>query len=112
MGQTSSIVKLIKTMGQIAEGLKNSVWKKENVEEIANARMKICEECVHIDREGSSCMVPGTQPCCGKCGCKLSLKVRCLSCGCADEAYERWPAVMTQEDEDELREEIGHTEEE
>lgn len=112
MGQVSSIVQMMKTLRQISEGLKNSVFKKEHVEQIAEARMKVCEECPHIDLEGSTCMVPGTQPCCGICGCKLSLKVRCLSCECPDEEFSRWSSVMTQEKEDELKEELGYSEEE
>lgn len=85
--------------GKIFEGLKNSVFKKEAVEEIAAERIKICEACPHIDKEGTKCMIPGTQPCCGLCGCKLGLKTRSLSSACDDK---RWDAILTQEQEDEL----------
>lgn len=84
------------------EGLLNSVIKKDDVEKIASARMAICQECPHIDREGSKCFVPGTQPCCGKCGCKLAWKTRSLSSGCGDEENPRWNAIVTEQEEAEI----------
>lgn len=38
--------------------------------------MKICSTCNFLDTEGDTCYVPGTQPCCGICGCSLKLKLR------------------------------------
>jgi hypothetical protein len=41
-------------------------------------------------------MVPGTQPCCSKCGCSLSLKLRSLSSECP---VGKWDAYFTEEQE-------------
>lgn len=84
------------------EGLLNSVIKKGDVEQIAKARMAICEECPHIDRKGSKCFAPGTQPCCSKCGCKLAWKTRSLSSSCGDEENPRWNAIVDEQEEAEI----------
>ena len=86
----------------ILEGVKNSVFKNEHVEEIAAERKAICDTCPDLDKEGSSCLVPGTQPCCGQCGCSLQLKLRSLSSACGNEEEPRWHALLSQEDEDAL----------
>lgn len=88
-----------KNRKQIMEGIKNSVIRDEFVEEIASYRMDICTSCVHKDIEGKECLVSGTQPCCGLCGCSLEFKTRALSADCPDD---RWFAVVSEEDEDEL----------
>jgi hypothetical protein len=92
-----SLIKLWKEKGKILEGVKNSVFKQEHIEEIAKARMAICNSCPHIDNEGSKCYMAGTQPCCGECGCKLSFKTRSLSSSCPND---NWKAI-TSEDEEE-----------
>lgn len=92
----NTLIQIWKNKGKIAEGVANSVFKKAHVEEIAEARMKICMGCSFIDHEGSKCAVPGTQPCCGACGCSLHLKQRSLSSGC-DEGF--WDAVLTDQEE-------------
>jgi hypothetical protein len=92
-----SLIKIWKDKGKIFEGIKNSVFKKEHIEEIASMRMEICESCPHMDTEGSKCYIAGTQPCCGECGCKLSFKTRSLSSSCPKS---NWTAVTTEEEED------------
>ena len=67
---------------QILEGIRNNVFKSEAIEAIAEERNKICMACDQYDTKGDSCLVPGTQPCCGACGCSLKLKQRSLSSGC------------------------------
>lgn len=84
----------------IVEGIKNSLFKQEHVEQIAAERMAICEKCPSLDTEGSSCLVPGTHPCCGKCGCSLEFKLRSLSSDCGDEENPKWHALLSQEEED------------
>jgi len=86
----------------ILEGIKNAAFKDEHVEQIAEERMAICSTCPSIDKEGTSCMVLGTQPCCGMCGCSLTFKTRSLSSSCGDEKNPRWEALLTQEEEDAL----------
>lgn len=97
-----SLKKIWDSKFKILEGLKNSVFKDKFVEEVAEERMNICKRCEFIDNEGSRCVVPGTQPCCGKCGCSLHLKLRSLSSDCGDEENPKWKAVLTQEEEDGL----------
>ena len=40
--------------------------------------------------------MPGTQPCCGECGCSLALKTRSLSSECAEG---HWTSVLTDEED-------------
>lgn len=86
---------------KILEGIKNSIFRSDAVEAIAEERNKICEKCEFFDSKGDTCLVPGTQPCCGSCGCSLKLKQRSLSSGC-DEGY--WDPVLT--DEEDMNHEI------
>ena len=88
-----------KNRRQILEGVKNTIIRDKFVEEIAEQRMVICHACPKKDIEGSSCVMPGTQPCCNLCGCSLTFKTRSLSSDCPDL---RWKAVITEEDEDKL----------
>jgi hypothetical protein len=99
----NTIIQIWKNKGKILEGITNRVFKKEHVEQIAAQRMSICQSCTHIDKEGSRCAIPGTQPCCGLCGCSLGLKTRSLSSYCDDE---RWGAILTQDEEDKLKEQL------
>lgn len=90
------ITSLWKNRTLILEGIKNSVFVSEAVEEIAEVRNKICKKCPFYDEEGIHCMVPHTNPCCGSCGCSLHLKQRSLASGC-DEGY--WDPVLTEEED-------------
>jgi len=108
MSLRENIIKIWKTKGQILEGITNSIFKKEDVEEIAQQRMQICMNCALYDVQGSGCFVSGTQPCCnqdmGGCGCSLSLKTRALSSACP---LGKWAAELTEEEEDKLKEKLG-----
>ena len=95
--------KIWKNRKAIYEGIKNSVMRDEYVEEISSKRMLICSECVEIDLKGTECEVPGTQPCCGSCGCSLSLKTRSLSSECPQG---KWRAILTDEQEQMLNESL------
>ena len=83
--------KIWKNRKEIYEGLKNSVIRDNFVEDVAAKRMAICKECE----------VPGTQPCCGNCGCSLGFKTRALSTECP---LGEWKALMTEKQEDKLGE--------
>jgi hypothetical protein len=104
----NNIIKIWKNKGAILEGITNSIFKKEDVEEIARHRMQICKECDLLDEQGDGCMVPGTQPCCnekkGGCGCSLNLKTRSLSSDCP---LSKWEAELTEEEEDLLNQKLG-----
>lgn len=90
------------------EGVTNSIFKKEDVEEIAQRRMNICQGCTLYDFIGEGCMVLGTQPCCneklGGCGCSLKFKTRSLSSDCPKG---KWPAELTEEEENLLNQKLG-----
>jgi len=93
--------KIWKNRKQIYEGIKNSIMLDEYVEDVAAKRMVLCNECSEIDLKGSRCEVPGTQPCCGNCGCSLGFKTRALSSECP---IGEWPALMSENEEDKLGE--------
>lgn len=93
---------------KILEGVKNSIFKKDHIEFIALERMKICEACPLIDKEGSKCMLPGSQPCCSACGCKLSLKTRSMSSECSHPDGPKWESMITEEEEEKLYEDINY----
>jgi hypothetical protein len=97
-----------KSRARIFEGLGNTIFKKEHIEKIAADRMKICMDCSRLDLEGPRCMIPGTQPCCSECGCKLSLKTRSLSSECPHPDGPKWKAVLKQEEEDILYKKINY----
>ena len=92
-----TLLEVWKNKGKILEGIKNSVFKKEHVEEVAAARNAICQSCNLIDRSGDKCVMPGTQPCCGVCGCSLQFLQRSLSSRCEEG---QWEAVLSEEESD------------
>lgn len=108
MSVRESIIRIWKNKNQIVEGITNSIFKREDVEQIAAERMNICQGCTLYDFQGTGCMVPGTQPCCdqtkGGCGCSLGFKTRSLSSECP---LGKWKAEMTQAEEDLLNEKLG-----
>jgi hypothetical protein len=96
---SGSIKKAWEARSQILEGLKNSLFLDDKIEEIADERMAICKKCPNLDTKGTDCLLPGTQPCCKLCGCCMALKTRVLSAKCDDD---KWFAVLSQEEEDNL----------
>lgn len=56
-------------------------------------RMKICRGCELLDTKGTLCMVKGTHPCCGACGCSLSMKLRSLESECAHPDGPKWKEI-------------------
>lgn len=107
---SDNIIRIWKAKGQILEGVTNSIFKSEDVEQIAAERMSICESCNLYTATGEGCMVPGTSPCCnmnkGGCGCNLKLKTRSLSSSCPHPDGPKWNAELTQEEEDALTQKI------
>ena len=71
-------------MPAIYEGIRNRIFKREDVEEIAAIRWSICKVCQHLDTIGKKCTVPGTQPCCTLCVCDMRSKTRSLISSCPD----------------------------
>ena len=81
---------------QILEGIKNRVFQSEPIEKISAIRLDICKGCDQYDKEGTECLVPGTNPCCANCGCSLAFKTRSLSSHCPKSL---WDKVLTEEEE-------------
>lgn len=94
--EMKDVIKIWKEKDKILEGIKNRIFKNADVEYIAAERMKICATCSFLDKQGTSCIVPGTEPCCGLCGCSLSLKTRALSAAC--DAH-KWLAEISPEEQ-------------
>ncbi len=84
-----------KSKKQILEGIKNSIFTNDTVEEISKERLSECNKCENIDLEGKSCVVPGTAPCCSLCGCCLHLATRSLSYVCK---AGKWPTLVSEKD--------------
>jgi hypothetical protein len=108
MSLKENIIKIWKAKGQIVEGITNSIFKKEDVEEIAKHRMSICHFCDLYTEDDKGCMVVGTSPCCnqdkGGCGCSLNFKTRSLSSECPKG---HWKAELSQDEEDQLNQKLG-----
>jgi len=100
------INKLLGALGnldKIAEGIKNKIFKKADIEAVAKLRWMECKVCPLLDRTGSSCAVPRTKPCCSDCGCSISLKIRSMSSDCPKG---RWNAIMTPQMEHNLKRQV------
>lgn len=83
--------------------MKNRIFKDEHVEAVFLERMVECDKCENKDMEGSKCAISGTQPCCALCGCSLNLKLRSLASECP---AKKWLAVVDQQEEDMIRQQI------
>ena len=100
-----SIPKAWKNKGKILEGIKNRLFLTSDIREVADERLKICNKCPHLDKKGKECLIPGTQPCCALCGCSMGIKAYAMSSACDDN---RWSALMTEEEEDELNDQLNN----
>jgi hypothetical protein len=56
----NKLLNVFKNADQILEGIKNNIFKTEDIEKIAKHRWEICDQCEFIDREGSHCVAPGS----------------------------------------------------
>jgi hypothetical protein len=108
MSLKDNIIRIWKAKGQIIEGVTNSIFKKEDIEEIALHRMSICHHCDLYTETDKGCVMAGTSPCCnlelGGCGCSLKLKTRALSSDCPKG---HWKAELSEEEEDKLNKKLG-----
>ena len=100
----NKIIGAFGNIGQIMEGVKNKIFKKEDIEEIADIRWMQCMGCPELDEKGEKCAVPGTQPCCAACGCSLGLKLRALSSSCPKN---KWQAVISRDGEQAIKAQIN-----
>jgi hypothetical protein len=99
----SRIKKIWNNKSKIIDGVKNNLFKKEHVEIIATKRLNVCKSCEEFDGNGKTCLMPGTQPCCGLCGCSLAFKTRSLSSKCD---INKWIAEVTEEEEDVINDKL------
>lgn len=99
-----SLITIWKQKGQILEGIANSIFSRQDIEIIAEHRMAICDDCDKMDRKGEHCLVPGTKPCCGECGCSLNFKTRALSSSCP---LGKWNAEVTEAEEAQITQALG-----
>jgi hypothetical protein len=90
----------------ILEGIKNNIFKKEDVEIIARERMEICRTntCGFYDSQGISekVIVKGV-PSCAHCGCNLGIATRSLAYSCP---VGKWERVLTDMEEAYLNEKL------
>jgi hypothetical protein len=107
-----NLIELWKKKDKIFEGIMHSVFKREDVEAIAEKRLAICRSntCGYHDPEGQSAnaVLKGAESC-ASCGCKLAWKTRALSDGCP---IGLWQPVLTDIEDAALKEKLGITEEE
>ena len=103
MGRFNNLINAFGNLDKIYEGIKNKVFVKEDVEQIASIRWDICTNCNLFDTKGTYCVVPGSQPCWADCGCILNLKVRSMSASCPKG---KWAAFMDKEMEETLKENL------
>jgi len=102
----NKIIAAFGNMGQIMEGVKNKVFKNQDVEDIADIRWMQCITCPALDETGKHCAVPKTQPCCADCGCSLGLKLRALSSSCPKG---KWQAIVSPEADRAIKEQITNS---
>jgi len=105
----SKLLNGVKNISEVYEGVKNKIFKRDYVEQIANERWGICKECEHLDTEGKKCAAPGSQPCCDECGCSLAFKTRALSTSCPKN---KWKELMTADEEKQLFDQLVANEKE
>lgn len=87
----------------ILEGIKNSIFVKEEVEKIAQARYEVCKACPKISaNQGQPWANPGPyyntarpDEHCTVCACNIHAKVRSLHTSCP---IDNWEAVATKEE--------------
>lgn len=77
---------------KIVKAFFNWVFGRGN--DISSERMKICNKCELIDKSGKKCVISGTQPCCGVCGCSLTLLTRSFDSECPHPKGNKWKTYV------------------
>lgn len=93
---------------EILDGVANSLFIRESIEQVALERTSICESnrCGFYDKEGISDKVniPGVSSC-GVCGCVIHLLTRSMHSKCSLHELGKqplWESQLTKEEEDSL----------
>jgi len=71
---------------KILNGIKNTLVKQQIIEDIAVSRRAICLSCPDLEADPKAIIKER----CGKCGCAIKFKTRCLECSCP---MDKWPAI-------------------
>ena len=100
----NKLLKAFSSVSEIAEGIKNNVFKQDHIEEIAKVRWMDCVNCEHLDNKGDKCAISATRPCCGKCGCSIGLKIRSLASSCP---AGKWKALVDKKAQSEIMSQIN-----
>jgi len=96
----NKLLNAVKNIDKVYEGIKNNVFKKSYIEDIANYRWQQCKTCVHLDIKGDKCAMPGSKPCCAECGCSLAFKTRSVAAECPLKGDDKkWEQVMEADQE-------------
>jgi len=81
---------LIKTIwdnkASIIKGAKNNIVRTKAIEDLAAARLAICDACAHKSKD----CAPLIKHCCALCGCSLAWKTRVPEQACPEN---RWPSL-------------------
>ena len=90
---------------QIYEGWRNNLIPparlKETIKQVSEERMEVCKDCEYHSENRKKYKTYRMDVHCTHCGCTLSAKTKCLSCACP---LEKWTALITKEQEDEIDE--------
>ena len=100
-------IEIWKNRNKILEGIRNSAFKRDDVEQIANERLAICRsnDCGFHDPNGiSEAAVVKGQESCSSCVCKLTWKTRSLSSSCP---VNSWGAILSDSEEAALNTKLG-----
>ena len=83
----------------ILEGITNSVFKKEEVEAVAQERLEICRRCEFNSKnaEARGEQIFRSDEHCLSCGCNLYLKTRAMSAQCQLDPP-NWESLATDEE--------------
>lgn len=90
---------------EIYEGYKNllipSSEMKGTIKQVSEERLNICNNCPHHSKHHSTPLRFDAH--CVQCGCNLDAKSSCLSCSCPEN---KWVAVMSNPEEEDLKKDI------
>lgn len=81
---------------QIAEGIYNSTFIKEAVEEVAKERMDICNECLYNSKNSLNPFIFMFPKYCRECKCNLKWKTHSMSASCP---LSKWEAQLESDEE-------------
>lgn len=98
---------------EIFEGWRNHLVPpehlKEHIAQVSSERLEICATCPYNSKNTPmNGWLTDLYEHCTECGCPLTVKSKCLSCGCG---YGKWLPVLTEDEEDILNAEYNGTEE-